>query len=191
MKILAELRLRHAVVIEARKALGWTQLDLARIAGVSVSPLSKLECLQFGCARVREIAPRIADALALEYDEVLPPDMTENIVSSHCATREVANAALLAQETHVRRMVLPSPADVVTEINLADVTQQALTRLNPREREILELRYGLNDAQPHTLDACAKMFNVTRECVRQIEERALAKLRQPYNAWLFDDIIDV
>ena len=52
-----------------------------------------------------------------------------------------------------------------------------LTRMNPREREILELRFGLKDGEIHTLNEAAKKFNITRERVRQIEMAALKKLR--------------
>ena len=52
-----------------------------------------------------------------------------------------------------------------------------LTRMNPREREIIELRFGLKDGEMHTLNEAAKRFNITRERVRQIEAVALKKLR--------------
>ena len=49
--------------------------------------------------------------------------------------------------------------------------------MNPREREILELRFGLKDGEVHTLNEAAQKFNITRERVRQIETAALKKLR--------------
>ncbi len=55
--------------------------------------------------------------------------------------------------------------------------QKLLNRMNPREREILELRFGLKDGEIHTLNEAAKIFNITRERVRQIESVALKKLR--------------
>ena len=55
----------------------------------------------------------------------------------------------------------------------------ALGRLTPRERAILALRYGLNDHEPHTLEAAGAVFGITRERARQIEARALQKLRHP------------
>ncbi|MFZ6005384.1 MAG: sigma-70 family RNA polymerase sigma factor [Actinomycetota bacterium] len=60
--------------------------------------------------------------------------------------------------------------------------QRLLDYLNPREREILELRFGLQGAQPLTLDEVGQMFNVTRERIRQIEAKALTKLRHPCSA---------
>ena len=52
-----------------------------------------------------------------------------------------------------------------------------LSKMNPREREILELRFGLKDGEIHTLNEAAKKFKITRERVRQIEMAALKKLR--------------
>ncbi len=63
-----------------------------------------------------------------------------------------------------------------------DDLQTLLDYLNPREREILSLRFGLEGTQPLTLDEVGQMFNVTRERIRQIEAKALTKLRHPCSA---------
>ena len=54
-----------------------------------------------------------------------------------------------------------------------------LLKLNEREREVVRRRYGLDDGQPRTLEQVGKEFNVTRERIRQIETKTLAKLRHP------------
>ncbi len=56
---------------------------------------------------------------------------------------------------------------------------EVLRSLTPREREVIELRFGLKDGQPRTLDEVAKCYGITRERIRQIEARSLLKLRQP------------
>jgi RNA polymerase primary sigma factor len=56
---------------------------------------------------------------------------------------------------------------------------EVLRSLAPREREVIELRFGLKDGQPRTLDEVAKCYGITRERIRQIEARSLVKLRQP------------
>jgi RNA polymerase primary sigma factor len=63
-----------------------------------------------------------------------------------------------------------------------DDLQDLLDYLNPREREILSLRFGLEGAQPLTLDEVGRRYNVTRERIRQIEAKALTKLRHPCSA---------
>ncbi|HET7144207.1 MAG TPA: sigma-70 family RNA polymerase sigma factor, partial [Anaerolineales bacterium] len=55
----------------------------------------------------------------------------------------------------------------------------ALESLSEREREVLELRFGLRDGKEHTLEEVSRYFNVTRERIRQIEAKALRKLRHP------------
>ena len=54
-----------------------------------------------------------------------------------------------------------------------------LRSLTPREREVIEQRFGLRDGQPKTLDEVARSYGITRERIRQIEARGLLKLRQP------------
>jgi RNA polymerase primary sigma factor len=62
---------------------------------------------------------------------------------------------------------------------LRDRIAEVLRSLTPREREVIELRFGLKDGQPRTLDEVAKCYGITRERIRQIEARGLIKLRQP------------
>lgn len=66
----------------------------------------------------------------------------------------------------------------------------ALDQLTDRERKVLELRYGLTDGQPRTLEEVGKAFGVTRERVRQIEVKALRKLRHPRLGKLLKDYLD-
>jgi RNA polymerase primary sigma factor len=56
---------------------------------------------------------------------------------------------------------------------------EVLRSLTPREREVIELRFGLRDGHPRTLDEVARCYGITRERIRQIEARGLLKLRQP------------
>jgi RNA polymerase primary sigma factor len=57
--------------------------------------------------------------------------------------------------------------------------KQVLATLTEREREVLELRFGLKDSQPRTLEEVGRQFHVTRERIRQIEAKALKKIRHP------------
>jgi RNA polymerase primary sigma factor len=72
-----------------------------------------------------------------------------------------------------------SPMDAAARQMLREQIQNALTSLGDREREVLELRFGLVDGRDHTLEEVSRFFNVTRERVRQIEAKALRKLRHP------------
>jgi RNA polymerase primary sigma factor len=73
----------------------------------------------------------------------------------------------------------PSPMDSAAREMLREQVQHALASLSEREREVLELRFGLRDGKEHTLEEVSRYFNVTRERIRQIEAKALRKLRHP------------
>ena len=72
-----------------------------------------------------------------------------------------------------------SPADAVININLKEMTEQVLNMLTPREERIIKMRFGLEDGTEHTLEEVGQKFGVTRERIRQIEAKALRKLRHP------------
>ncbi len=72
-----------------------------------------------------------------------------------------------------------SPLDSASRQMLREQIQEALTLLTDREREVLELRFGLKDGRDHTLEEVSAFFDVTRERIRQIEAKALRKLRHP------------
>ena len=73
----------------------------------------------------------------------------------------------------------PEPIDAAAREMLRDQIRSALAVLTPREREVLELRFGLIDGKDHTLEEVGRYFKVTRERIRQIEAKALRKLRHP------------
>jgi len=72
-----------------------------------------------------------------------------------------------------------NPGQMVDQHLLRERITEVLRSLSPREREVIELRFGLKDGQPRTLDEVAKAYGITRERIRQIEARGLVKLRQP------------
>ena len=72
-----------------------------------------------------------------------------------------------------------SPSDVAERKMLKEQLLQVLNTLTPREQKVLRLRYGLDDSHPRTLEEVGREFNVTRERIRQIEAKALRKLRHP------------
>ena len=74
-----------------------------------------------------------------------------------------------------------APADVATNHLLREQIQEILAKLNERERRVLQLRFGLEDGHCWTLEEVGREFNVTRERIRQIEVKALRKLRNPRN----------
>jgi RNA polymerase primary sigma factor len=72
-----------------------------------------------------------------------------------------------------------SPQDAVINMNLAEQTRKVLATLTPREEKVLRMRFGIGEKSDHTLEEVGRDFEVTRERIRQIEAKALRKLRHP------------
>ena len=84
----------------------------------------------------------------------------------------------------------PAPADAASHTLLKEQLSDVLKTLTPREEKVLRLRFGLDDGRPRTLEEVGKEFNVTRERIRQIEAKALRKLRHPSRSKKLKDFID-
>jgi RNA polymerase primary sigma factor len=85
---------------------------------------------------------------------------------------------------------VPNPGEHVDANLLKERIGEVLKSLAPREREVIELRFGLKDGTPRTLDEVAKQYGITRERIRQIEARGLLKLRQPTRSCRLEEFAD-
>ncbi|MCB1272607.1 MAG: RNA polymerase sigma factor RpoD [Microthrixaceae bacterium] len=81
------------------------------------------------------------------------------------------------------------PADVATARSLSEQITESLGELSEREKEVVRMRFGLDDDQPHTLEEVGQRFGVTRERIRQIESKTLAKLRHPNRRQKLEDYL--
>ncbi len=110
-------------------------------------------------------------------------DASQDATSLDVAIGEDADTTLV----DLIRSPAPEPEEELERVWLADTIRQTLEQLKPRERRILELRFGLNDGVYKTLDEVGQKLGVTRERIRQIESKALRRLRQPYVNWRIRD----
>jgi RNA polymerase primary sigma factor len=85
---------------------------------------------------------------------------------------------------------MPNPEEVAASMILREQLEEMLADLGEREREVLRLRFGLEDGHAHTLEDVGKRFGVTRERIRQIEAKALRKLRHPSRSRRLKDFLD-
>ena len=85
---------------------------------------------------------------------------------------------------------MPVPEDMATQQALKAQISEALGTLSDRERKVLELRFGLVDGKTRTLEEVGEQFKVTRERIRQIEAKALRKLRQPSRSRRLRDYLE-
>ena len=86
---------------------------------------------------------------------------------------------------------IPGPVDAASKQLLKEQIRNALGVLSDREREVLQMRFGLLDGQDHTLEEVGKHFGVTRERIRQIEAKALRKLRHPTRSRQLRDYLEM
>jgi RNA polymerase primary sigma factor len=82
------------------------------------------------------------------------------------------------------------PPDVASHQLLKEQIDEVLSSLNPRERRVLQLRFGLEDGRSRTLEEVGREFGVTRERIRQIEAKALRKLRHPSRSRKLRDYLE-
>ena len=85
---------------------------------------------------------------------------------------------------------IPVPAEEAAYTLLREQLEEVMETLTEREQKVIRLRYGLGDGRPRTLEEVGKEFNVTRERIRQIEAKALRKLRHPSRSRILKDYLD-
>jgi len=83
-----------------------------------------------------------------------------------------------------------NPAEAIVNLNLAEQTRRVLATLTPREEKVLRMRFGIGEESDHTLEEVGQDFNVTRERIRQIEAKALRKLRHPSRSGKLKAFVD-
>ena len=127
----------------------------------------------------------VARAMSLTKERVVElQSMAETPISldAPLIDDEQYHLADMLEDTHAA-----APADVVTHQVLRDQIAHALETLSQRERQVIEMRYGLCDGYCHTLEELSVCFKLTRERIRQIEVKALRTLRQPVQICLLRD----
>jgi len=90
----------------------------------------------------------------------------------------------------IEDLTADAPADMATKIMLTQAVEEALGELSDREQEIVRMRFGLDDGQARTLEDVGKEFGVTRERIRQIEAKTLAKLRHPMRSQRLKEFLE-
>jgi RNA polymerase primary sigma factor len=123
----------------------------------------------------REPTPEeIAEKMELPLDKVLK--IAKEPISLETPIGEEEDSHL---GDFIEDKSLVSPSDAVINMNLAEQTRKVLATLTPREEKVLRMRFGIGEKSDHTLEEVGQDFEVTRERIRQIEAKALRKLRHP------------
>lgn len=137
----------------------------------------------------REPTPEeIAEAMNLHVERVLEiSKISQEPVSLETPIGEEEDSHLgdFIQDEHI-----PVPADEAAHTLLREQLEKVMDTLSEREQKVLALRFGLEDGKPHTLEEVGREFQVTRERIRQIEAKALRKLRHPTRSRKLRDFLE-
>ncbi|MHB1961565.1 MAG: RNA polymerase sigma factor RpoD [Acidimicrobiales bacterium] len=157
-------------MVETINKVVWAQRQLLQELGREPTVEEVSQRVEFPIERVREIQRINQDTVSLEQpvgdeDDFSLSDMIED-----------------------RGAVVPD--DAATRAMLDQAVKEALAHLTPREQDVVRLRFGLDDGKIRTLEEVGREFGVTRERVRQIESKTLAKLRRPDAAHLLRDYLE-
>ena len=157
-------------MVEPINRLVRTQRQLVQKLGREATPEELAKELDMPVERVREIMKISQDPVSLE---------------TPIGEEEDSHLGDFIQDNNVE-----VPADAATYTLLHEQLMDVLSTLTEREQKVLRLRFGLDDGRPRTLEEVGRQFNVTRERIRQIEAKALRKLRHPSRSKILKDYLD-
>ena len=157
-------------MVETINRLVRTQRQLLQSLGREPSAEEVAKAMELPVDRVREIMKISQDPVSLE---------------TPIGEEEDSHLGDFIQDDHVE-----VPVDAATFTLLHEQLMEVLDTLTDREQKVLRLRFGLDDGRPRTLEEVGKEFNVTRERIRQIEAKALRKLRHPSRSKKLKDYLD-
>jgi len=157
-------------MVETINKVVWAQRQLLQDLGREPTLEELSQRVEFPIERVREIQRINQDTISLEQPVGEEDDLS------------------LSDLIEDRGAVVPD--DAATRAMLDQAVKEALAHLTPREEDVVRLRFGLDDGKIRTLEEVGKEFGVTRERVRQIESKTLAKLRRPDAAHLLRDYLE-
>lgn len=184
-KVRLEARLKNGSLVSARESLGFTGKKMAEEIGLSPPTYYNYEAMKLYPGKKTQI--RICEYLAgkgifFTEEELFPEELRNIAPTKYVVEREIPRAQLISLD-RVNQELLPYVEGeiAITYNERYEIIEEGLATLTEREAEVLRMRFGLEGEGPKTLDEIVPIFDVTRERVRQIEIKALEKLRRPHS----------
>ncbi len=177
-----------------RQAITRAIADQARTIRIPVHMVETINRLLRTSRRMQQELGRepTTDELAKEME--MTPDRVREILKISQDPVSLEMPIGEEEDSHLGDFIedqkMPAPADAASRQLLREQVEDVLGTLSDREREVLYMRYGLDDGRSRTLEEVGRHFNVTRERIRQIEAKALRKLRQPDRANMLRDYLE-
>ncbi|MFC1909786.1 RNA polymerase sigma factor RpoD [Chloroflexota bacterium] len=177
-----------------RQAITRAIADQARTIRIPVHMVETINKLLRTTRRLSQELGRSPSAKEIGYDMDLPSEKIEEITKVSMLPISLESPIGDEEDSHLGdfiedRNALP-PVDAASKQMLKEQIEEVLCTLSPREQRVIQLRFGLEDGRSRTLEEVGKEFNVTRERIRQIEAKALRKLRHPSRSRKLKDYLE-
>ena len=181
-----KVTVRNNLILKAIKDFGYTNLNnFAKASGIGVTGLYSLVNLMEPPVGVKgefiKSAKDLMEVLGVCPSELWTDEQLTLRLDSNRSERVMSKEALqITLQSSARSLIgLDYPEQEMVEEDMARVTKDKLDSLPPRQRKVLQLRFGFDGTPAHTLEEIAKIFGVTKETIRMIEARALRLMRHP------------
>lgn len=188
-----KLLTRNTRLVDARKAKGVTQLEMSKTIEMSLSKLSRIENLKFvpPDADKAKIAAYLVQPIDYLFPDILMKAIEEGVFSHRDA--QLAEPEIISlTEAQRLRLTYDGESEIIDQLErklLSTQIDEVLETLSPREQKVIRLRFGF-EGRSLLLAEVGEKFHVTRERIRQIETKALRKLRHPAQSRKLVDYLD-
>jgi RNA polymerase primary sigma factor len=177
-----------------RQAITRAIADQARTIRIPVHMVETINKLLRVSRRLAQEQGKQPSSKEIGHEMEMSPEKVEEIIKVSQLPISLESPIGDEEDSHLGdfiedRNTLP-PADVASRQLLKEQIEEVLNTLTPREQRVLQLRFGLEDGRSRTLEEVGKEFNVTRERIRQIEAKALRKLRHPSRSRKLKDYLE-
>ena len=174
------IKLRNNHLVSFRESMGWSAPQMAEKIGVHYHVYIRYESLKtspvsrYKCGGWKESALKISGFFNVSPEEIWP-EVIQMVQQQRIQLKMDGPRALALANLEMKQ--LPSPDEFVEAAEMKTMVHAALVKLTPRERSILERRFGLTGKGSHTLEEISEADEVTRERIRQVEQHAMRKIR--------------
>ena len=177
-----------------RQAVTRAMADQSRTIRLPVHTVETLNKLVRASRRLVQQYGREPSAAQLAAEMEISEERVEELLRVDQEPASLDSPILDSDDTFLGDFVedtsLPTPADVLQDSAMSDTLNEVLGSLDDRERAVLRMRFGLENGRSHTLEEVGRKFGLTRERIRQIEAKALRKLRHPSRARMLRDFMN-
>ena len=186
MRYALDVRVRNAAIAAGMARHGCSQKGLAALAGIQYGSLNGWATLREGPwsadgLGLKDSAKKLAAFLGESEADCFPPELYAHFVRRRSSRALIFGECNMLPLSEARLLADPQvgPEAMVERQETVRVVAEVLQTLTPRERRVIEMRFGLGENDEHTLDEVGQIFQVTHTRIQQIEAKALRKLNGP------------